>query len=445
MSVGNTGSAARSCLTPPPPDLEADALAICAQLIRIDTSNPGRPERPAAELVAELLADVGIDGELFEAEPGRSNYVARLEGDGSSPEALVVHGHLDVVPANPAAWRHHPFSAELDDGCLWGRGAVDMKDMVAMTLAVVRRLASTGTRPRRDLILAFFADEECGGRLGSGFMVHRHPGLFEGAAAAIGELGGFSVTVPGARLYPVQVAEKGGRAIRVLARGVEGHGSMPRADNPVVALADAVGRAGSTNLPFHLTPTTRTLLSGVSDALGIVLDPMDDPRSLAALGKLQPWFEAALHNTITPTILRAGSKGNVIPADAEAILDCRFVPGGEQALTEALNDLLGPSVEWEAFLEGPAVEAPWDHPLPGAMAVALHDEDPVARPVPFMIPAATDAKNLSKLGLACYGFAPLMLPEDLDFAALFHGVDERVPLEALAFGTRVLNRLLSTY
>lgn len=441
---GEGGVSSPTCT--PLRDLAVDAAAICAELIRIDTSNPGKAERPAAEHVAELLGEVGIEGQMFEAEPGRTNYVARLQGDGSSPEALVLHGHLDVVPAESTGWRHHPFSGYVDGEYVWGRGAVDMKDMIAMTLAAVRRIVAQGKRPRRDLVLAFFADEECGTRLGSEFLVGRHPEVFEGATAAIGELGGFSVSVnPTARLYPIQVAEKGVRVVRAIARGTAGHASMPKADSAVVALADAVSRAGVAALPLHMSPGVRTLLAQAGNVVGVDLDPEQDPDALAVLGQLKPWIEATVRNTITPTVLSAGRKTNVIPEEAEAMLDCRFVPGGGPALTEALNSILGPDVRWETLVEAPAVEAPWDHPLVHAMAGALKAEDPVAHAVPFMIPAGTDAKNLSKLGMACYGFAPLLLPHELDFASLFHGVDERVPLEALAFGSRVLYRLLTAY
>ena len=416
---------------------------MCADLLRFDTSNPGGCERPAAEYVAERLADVGIDGAFYEASPGRTNYVARLEGDGSSPEALIVHCHLDVVPADPSGWRHHPFSGDLADGCLWGRGAVDMKDMVAMTLAAVRRMVATGVRPPRDLILAFFADEERGATNGSSFMVARHREVFEGATAAIGELGGFSVMLPsGHRIYPIQVAEKGAAWIRIRAQGRAGHASMPEADSAVTRLAEAVARIGRTRLPLRLGSTTETLLVELSSLAGRALDPSCS-EDLDELGLLRRWVEPTLRNTITTTVLSAGNAPNVVPARAEAQLNCRFVPGAESELYAELTELLGPHVSQEVIAAAPCVEAPWDHPLPQAMANALRLEDPVGRPLPFMIPAGTDAKSLATLGLACYGFAPLLLPPDLDFASLFHGVDERVPVDALEFGARVMFRLLA--
>ena len=425
------------------PDLLGDVVAMCSELIRIDTSYPGGAERPAAEYVAERLAEVGIGGDFYEAMPGRTNYVARFEGYGTSSEALVVHCHLDVVPAEPNGWRHHPFSGEFSEGCVWGRGAVDMKGMVAMTLAAVRAMVATGVRPKRDLILAFFADEERGATNGSAFMVAQHPEVFEGATAAVGELGGFSVTLPsGHRLYPIQVAEKGALGVRIKARGRAGHASMPQPDDAITRLAEAVARIGRARLPLRLTATTKDLLAELGTLLGRNLDPCL-AEDLDALGLLRTWVEPTLRNTISTTTLSAGNALNVVPGEAEAMLNCRFVPGGESDIEAELDELLGPEMSRETIIAGPGVEAPWDHPLPRAMAEAILLEDPVAHPLPFMIPAATDAKFLSTLGLACYGFAPLLLPPDLDFAALFHGVDERVPVDALEFGGRVLHRLFS--
>lgn len=424
------------------PDLYADAISLLADLVRIDTSNPGGQERPAAEYVAERLAEVGIESRVYECDSGRSNLVARVQGVGSEADALVVHGHLDVVPADPAEWRHHPFSGELAEGCLWGRGAVDMKNMIAMVLAVVRKMARTGARPHHDLVLAFFADEEAGAQAGSGYLVRDHPELFEGASAAIGELGGFSATLPsGHRLYPIQIAEKGVVGLRARVRGQSGHASMPREDNCVVELAEAIARLGRHRFPLRLTSTTRALLAALETA-GVPIDQVDG-HALGALGTLWPWMEASLRNTACPTVMRGGSTPNVVPGEAEAIINCRFVPGGEEELLAEVLQLLGPNLQHDVMVSAPAVEAPWEHPLVTAMAAALRAEDPLAHPVPFMIPAATDAKNLSTLGLKCYGFAPLLLPAGFDFAAMFHGVDERVPLAALEFGSKVLYRLLT--
>ena len=427
-------------------DLAEDTVDLCADLLRIDTSNPGRTERAAAEFVAEKLSDAGIDGEVFESEPGRATYVARLEGDGTSPEALVVHGHLDVVPAVAADWRRHPFSGELAEGCLWGRGAVDMKDMVAMIVAAVRRMSADGVRPRRDLVLAFFADEEAGGRLGARFMVEEHPDVFEGASAAVGEVGGFSVTMgPGLRVYPIQIAEKGLAWMRVRAHGRAGHGSMPHADSAVVKLCEAMARLGRGAFAYHLTPATEAAFAELSRVLGTEVDASDPARALEGLGPLRAFLEPVLRNTVSPTMLTAGQKVNVIPSDAEAMVDGRFLPGHEEGFLAEVDRLLGPGVTREVVTYGVPVQSPWEHPLVHAMSRALSDADPAARPIPHMISGGTDAKFLSRLGMACYGFVPLLLPPDLDFASMFHGVDERVPIDALRFGADVLYRLLTTY
>lgn len=427
-------------------ELGDDAAALCHDLLRLDTTNPGRPERPAAEYVAEKLSDAGLHGRIVEVEPGRSNYVVRFEGDGTSPEALVVHGHLDVVPAVADEWSVHPFSGELADGCLWGRGAVDMKGTVAMMLAVARRMATENTRPRRDLVFAFFADEEAGSLTGAKPLVDGHPDLFEGATAAVGELGGFSVTLaPGQRLYPIQVAEKGGARVRVWAEGRPGHSSMPHADSALVKLAEAVARLGRVPTPLHVTAPAAAFLRALGELTGKEIDPADPAAALAALGELGAFVAPTLRNTFCPTIVAGGYKSNVIPSVAEATVSARILPGHEESYLDELDAILGPDVRREVLMQGDAVEAPWDHPLPAAMGDALRAEDPAARTAPFMIPAATDAKSLARLGMACYGFSPLLLPPDLDFAALFHGIDERVPVDALAFGARVLHRLLTTY
>lgn len=428
------------------PELADDAAALCHDLLRIDTSNPGRVERPAAEYVAEKLTDVGLDGEMLESEPGRSTYVVRMEGEGTNSDALLVHGHLDVVPAVAADWRHHPFSGELADGCLWGRGAVDMKDMVAMMTAVVRRMRVDGIRPKRDIVLAYFADEEAAGPLGAEFMVNEHRDLFEGVTAAIGEVGGFSVTVkPGLRLYPIQVAEKGLLWLRLRARGRAGHGSMPHQDNAVQKVAEAVARLGRARFARVLTPATEALLEEVSRVLGIELDREDLGALVDSLGPLRALVEPVLCDTVSPTMLSAGQKVNVIPSEAEASVDCRFLPGHEEGFVSEIDRLIGPQVVRETIYQGRHVEAPWDHPLVRAMCESLIAFDPSGHPVPHMISGGTDAKHLSRLRIDCYGFSPLLLPPDLDFGAMFHGVDERVPVDALGFGARVLYRLLINY
>lgn len=435
----------------PFPTAEDEVVGICQDLLRIDTSNfggnDGPGERKAAEYVAELLAEVGLEPVLFESEPGRASVVTRLEGTDPSRPALVLHGHLDVVPAAAADWSVDPFSGEEIDGLLWGRGAVDMKDMDAMILAVVRQIVREGRRPARDVVVAMFADEEAGGAYGAGWAVRNRPELFEGATEAISEVGGFSVEIGGRRAYLLQTAEKGLAWLRLVAEGRAGHGSQVNADNAVVQLAAAVARIGQHAWPYTLTPTVDRLLRGVADLTGLPFDP-EDPASVdalvAALGPVANFVGATVRHTSNPTQLDAGYKANVIPGRAEATVDVRLLPGHEEDGMATLRELAGPDVRVEPIHQDIALEVPFDGDLVDAMVAALHAEDPGATVLPYTLSGGTDNKSLARLGITGYGFAPLRLPGDLDFAGMFHGVDERVPTDALRFGTRVLDRLLAT-
>jgi acetylornithine deacetylase/succinyl-diaminopimelate desuccinylase-like protein len=429
---------------------EDEVVEICRDLIRIDTTNTGDPattvgERAAAEYVAQRLAEAGVDAELHESAPGRASLVARIPGADRSRGALLVHGHLDVVPADPAEWSVHPFSGEVADGYLWGRGAVDMKDFDAMVLAVVRAWRRAGRTPPRDIVLAFTADEEAGMQYGSHFLVREHAELFDGCTEAIGEVGGFSYTVnDDLRLYLVQTAEKGLDWLRVHATGRPGHGSFLHDDNAVTALAEAVARVGRHRFPTVLTPTVRAFLERLSDALGVEPDPAEPELAVAKLGPIASLIGASLRNTANPTRLAAGYKDNVIPGRASATVDCRTLPGQAELFLAQLREVVGPDVAIEHVHRQPAVETSFDGALVDAMAAALRAEDPGARALPYMLPGGTDAKAFSTLGIRCFGFTPLRLPADLNFAALFHGVDERVPVDGLRFGVRVLDRLLQS-
>ncbi|WP_433076593.1 M20/M25/M40 family metallo-hydrolase [Dactylosporangium sp. CA-052675] len=425
-----------------------EVIEICRDLLRIDTTNTGdldtsTGERVAAEYVAEKLAEVGFQPEIYESEPGRASVVARFEGEDPTRDALLIHGHLDVVPADASEWSVDPFGGEIKDGYLWGRGAIDMKDFDAMVLALVRRMRREGRKPPRDVVLAFVADEEAGSTYGAQYLVDRHPGLFEGVSEAIGEVGGFSVSVGGdQRLYLIETAQKGIDWLRLHAKGRPGHGSMINDDNAVTALAEAVARVGTHRFPVVLTPTVRAFLEQVSQILGIELD-LDDPE--AAVGKIGPIamiIGATLRNTANPTRLAAGYKDNVIPGRASATIDCRTLPGQSELFEEELRRLVGPDIELEYIHRQAALETTFDGALVEAMSAALRAEDPGAIAVPYMLSGGTDAKQFAKLGIRCFGFSPLRLPDDLNFGALFHGIDERVPVEGLQFGVRVLDRFL---
>jgi acetylornithine deacetylase/succinyl-diaminopimelate desuccinylase-like protein len=425
-----------------------EVVGLCRDLIRIDTTNTGDTatcagERAAAEYVAEKLAEVGLSPQLRESAPGRTSVVTRIAGADPGRRALLVHGHLDVVPADPTEWSVAPFSGEIIDGYLWGRGAVDMKDFDAMVLAVVRQWRRTGVRPPRDIVLAFTADEEAGSDYGARFLVERHPDLLEGCTEAIGEVGGFSYSVGNdLRLYLIQTAEKGVDWLRLRARGRPGHGSMVNDDNAVTALCEAVARLGRHRFPVAVTPTVREFLERVSDLLGIDLDPDDPQAAIAKLGPIAAVVGATIRNTANPTRLAAGYKDNVIPGRATATVDCRTLPGDSDLFLDQVREVIGPDLEVEYIQHQPAVETSFDGRLVDAMAAALRAEDAGARPVPYMLSGGTDAKAFATLGIRCFGFSPLRLPPDLDFAALFHGIDERVPVDGLQFGVRVLDRFL---
>ncbi|HEX7353715.1 MAG TPA: M20/M25/M40 family metallo-hydrolase [Mycobacteriales bacterium] len=417
---------------------------LCRDLIRYESTNPGNGEREPAEYVAGLLTDMGLTPQVSEPEPGRTSVVTRVEGADRNRPALLVHGHLDVVPVQAHDWTYPPFAGEIVGGELWGRGAVDMKDMVAMTLAVAEGWSTAGAKPPRDVVLAFTADEEAGGTKGAADLVANHAEHFEGVTEAVGEVGGFSVTVrDDLRLYLVQTAEKGIEWLRLTARARAGHGSMIHPDNAVTQLAQAVSAIGTYEHPVTLTPTAQRFLEEITDALDLPLDLEDPDSAVAKLGTISRMVGASVRNTSNPTMLEAGYKVNVIPAEATAQIDCRYLPGHRDQLLAAIREITGPAVDVDSVHSDIAVETTFDGDLVDAMAAALRTEDPHARTVPYLMSGGTDAKHFSTLGIRCFGFAPLLLPPDLDFTALFHGVDERVPTAALEFGATVFSRFLA--
>ncbi|WP_268984415.1 M20/M25/M40 family metallo-hydrolase [Streptomyces fuscigenes] len=426
---------------------EDEVVDLCRDLIRIDTSNygdhSGPGERAAAEYVAEKLAEVGLEPQIFESHKGRASTVARIEGEDPSRPALLIHGHTDVVPANAADWTHDPFAGEIADGCLWGRGAIDMKDMDAMTLAVVRDRMRSGRKPPRDIVLAFLADEEAGGTYGARYLVDHHRDLFDGVTEGISEVGGFSFDArEDLRLYLVQTAEKGMHWMKLTVDGTAGHGSMTNTDNAITELCEAVARLGRHEWPVRVTKTVRSFLDELSDALGTPLDPENMEATLTKLGGIAKMVGTTLRNSAAPTMLGAGYKVNVIPGQATAHVDGRFLPGFEDEFLTDLDRILGPRVRREDVHADKAVETTFDGDLVEAMQTALSAEDPIARAVPYMLSGGTDAKSFDDLGIRGFGFAPLRLPPELDFAGMFHSVDERVPVDGLKFGTRVLDRFI---
>jgi acetylornithine deacetylase/succinyl-diaminopimelate desuccinylase-like protein len=426
------------------PSAQDEVVDLLVDLIRIDTTNPTNPERPAAEWVAEKLGEVGIESQIIEAAPGRASTVARIAGADSSRPPLLIHGHLDVVPADASEWSVDPFAGELRDGYVWGRGAIDMKDMDAMTLALVRDWQRTGRKPPRDIVLAFVSDEEAGGRQGAHYLVDHHADLFADCTEAISEVGGFSVSLTDdARVYLIQTAEKGINWLRLLASAPPGHGSMRHDQNAVTNLARAVSRIGDHDWPIVITDTVRATVEGLAALTGRDIDAADPDSWLPMLGGAARMIGATIRNTTNPTMLEAGYKANVIPGRAEATIDGRFLPGQEDDMLAVIDELAGPGVTRETIVSDIAVETGFEGALVDAMSAALRAEDDGAHALPYLMSGGTDAKSFSTLGMACFGFSPLRMPADLDFMSLFHGIDERVPVEGLRFGVRVLDRLLA--
>ena len=427
-------------------ELEAETIRICQELIRIPSVNYGEgkgDEKAVAQYVVDLLAEVGIASKVYESAPNRCNVIAHLESTHPDRPGLVVHGHLDVVPAMAEDWSVDPFGGILKDGFIWGRGAVDMKNMDAMILAVVRQWAKVGYKPPRPITLAFFADEEAGSSYGSRWMVAEHPEVFAGCTEAISEVGGFSITLPNAkRFYFVETAEKGIHWMRLTAEGRAGHGSMMNDDNAITRLSEAVARIGRYEWPQRYSKTVKAFFKRIAEETGKPYNENDLRPLLSEIGFASTMIGATLQNTANPTMLDAGYKANVIPGSASATVDGRFIPGFEDELNQTIKSLIGENITVETITRDKALEVPFEGDLVEAMCNALIKEDAVAIPVPYVMSGGTDNKALADLGIIGYGFSPLKLDADFNFMAMFHGVDERVPVEGLTFGARVLKDFL---
>jgi acetylornithine deacetylase/succinyl-diaminopimelate desuccinylase-like protein len=427
-------------------ELENETIQICQELIQIPSVNYGEgkgDEKNVAEYVARKLAEVGIKSELIESAPNRVSVVASIEGSDKERPGLVLHGHLDVVPANADDWSVDPFSGVIKDGFLWGRGAVDMKDMDAMMIATARMWSRLGYKPPRNVLLVFFADEEAGSTYGSRWLVKNRPELFKGYSEAISEVGGFSINITGdQRIYLIEAAQKGIQWLRLTAKGTAGHGSFINKDNAITKLSEAVSRIGNFTWPQIETKTSQKFFRKIAELTGDKYDPKDVKPLVQHLGSAAKMIGATISNTANPTMLNAGYKENVIPQSAAAVVDGRFLPGHESQLHETIKKLAGDEIEVEIIVRDIALEVDFAGPLVEAMCNALNSEDPEGIPVPYLMSGGTDNKALHDLGIVGYGFSPLRLPKDLDFFSLFHGVDERVPLDSLRFGARVLYEFL---
>ncbi|HLR86088.1 MAG TPA: M20/M25/M40 family metallo-hydrolase [Nocardioidaceae bacterium] len=423
-----------------------EVIDLCSRLIRFDTQNFGggesHGERACAEWIAEQLSEVGYTPVVVESEPTRASTVVRIAGADPAADALLVHGHIDVVPANAADWSVDPFGGEVIDGAIWGRGALDMKDMVAMMLAIARSFARTGTIPPRDIVLAFVADEEDTGDLGAGFLAREHADLLEGVRTAIGESGGSTVHLPdGSRLYPIATGERGSAWMNLTARGIAGHGSRPSSDNAVATLVDALARLAAYDWPPSPPAPVRRLIDGLEAHLGVQID-IRDPATLAKFGDAARLVRPTLANSLNPTMLQAGYKHNVIPSEAVGGVDGRIVPGAEDEFFSVVDSICGSAITRDFANHSSPVSADHDSAEFAAMADALRTHDPEAVVLPFCMGGGTDAKQFSQLDIACYGFAPGRTPVGFNPDEYVHGVDEHVPVDSLVFGTQVLETYL---
>ncbi|MDY5584810.1 MAG: M20/M25/M40 family metallo-hydrolase [Arcanobacterium sp.] len=429
----------------------SEVVEIAQRLIQFDTSNYGvleaDVETEAAKYVLALLEEVGYEPEWIEPLPGRPSIVLRIPGSDPNLGGLLIHGHLDVVPAIAEDWDVDPFSGEIIDGVLWGRGAVDMKNMDAMILTLVREIARNNWQPKRDIVIAMLADEEAGGKIGAQWLVENRPELFKGITHAISEVGGYNTYVDGKRVYLLQTAEKGLTWYRLRAEGRAGHGSQVNPDNAITKLATAISEIGQHEWPLQLSETVTELLTGVAELTGLPFDP-DDLESINALveklGSAKTFVGATLRTGSNPTQLDGGYKVNVIPQSATAGLDVRQIPGTEAEVHQCLQDL-APEVTFEKLHHDDGIEYPFAGECVEAMIAALQDNDPEAKVLPYMLSAGTDNKAFGKLGIQGYGFAPVQLPEEFDFPAMFHAKNERIPLSSLHFGTKVLWDFVKSY
>lgn len=425
------------------------------ELIRRRTVNPPGNEIEAAEYLVRVLRAEGLDPIVIESAPRRGNVIVRLRGQGEAPPILLL-SHLDVVPVEPEHWTRDPFGGEVAEGMVWGRGAIDMKGIVAMQLMTVLLLHRLKVPLRRDVIFAATADEEVGGEYGIGYLVEHHPDLIR-AEVALSEFGGFNLEIGRQRFYLIQAAEKGVCQFRVRARGTPGHGSLPHDDNAVVKVAEAVARLGRASLPYKKTRVAEAFVRGIAGEMGgvggfilrLLLVPRVAPlvlRYLPMNSGTRSTFYAMFHNTIAPTLLNAGEKVNVIPSVAEAVVDARILPGeNADTFLDQVRRVIGVGYELEVYNYGEPLEQPLDTPIWRLMVDTLQRHDPSARVVPYMLSGATDAKSLARLGIPCYGFSPMQLPPDLNFQSLAHGHDERIPISALRFGLPVLYEVVHDY
>ncbi len=422
------------------------------QLIRFNTTNPPGHELACVQYINELLQAAGVETTILAKDEKRPNLIARLPGNGTAPP-LLMQGHVDVVTTEDQEWQQDPFAGELIDGMIWGRGALDMKGGVAMMVAAFLKMQMEGITPPGDLILTILSDEEVGGEMGARFLVEEHPEQFEGVQFAIGEFGGFTMQLAGQTFYPIMVAEKQICSLELTVRGPGGHGSSPIQGGAMAKLGQILTKLDQTRLPVHITPEVRAMYRAIaanvpfptSLILRQVLNPRLANTTLKLMGSMRQQFDALLRHTVSPTIVQGGHKINVIPSEISLQLDGRLLPGYQpQDLINELRDLLGGEVEIKMFAHDPGPPAA-NMALFETLANILRQADPNGVPIPLVLPAVTDARHFARLGIQTYGFLPMQLPPDFNFSATIHAADERIPAEALDFGTAAIFQLLTRF
>ena len=429
-----------------------DPVALTQRLVRFDTTNPPGNEAECVEHLKSLLDRAGIQTQVLAKSPGRPNLIARVPGEGTAPP-LLLQGHVDVVPADPAYWQQPPFGGDLLDGYLWGRGSLDMKSGIAMMVSALVRAKADGMTPAGDVVLALVCDEEAGGDEGARFLVENHPEQFDGIRYAIGEFGGFSFNLSGRRFYPIMVAEKQVCHLRATFLGVSGHASLNQQDNPMLRLSRFLQRVQSRDLPIHITPEARMMFQAIGKHLpiparagiAVLLNTKLTATALRLLGPRGRTFSPLFRNTVTPTLVRGGEQINVVPSEVSVDLDGRLLPGLQpESLIAELTALAGAEAEIEVlrYDKGPDRT---DLGLFDTLSRVLKQADPKGTPIPMLMPAATDGRLFARLGIQTYGFLPMMLPNTLDFVATIHGPNERVPVDAISFGADAIYSLLQRY
>jgi acetylornithine deacetylase/succinyl-diaminopimelate desuccinylase-like protein len=422
-------------------------------LIRFDTTNPPGNEAACINYLSSLLEEAGIATKFVAKDEKRPNLIARLEGDGSAP-GLLLQGHVDVVTTADQQWTYPPFAGIEAEGYIWGRGALDMKSGVVMMLCALLRMKAEDITPAGDIMLCLLVDEEASGGFGARFLVEEHPHLFEWIEYAIGEFGGFSMYIGGQKFYPIQLAEKLQCQMRLTMRGPGGHGSMPIKDGAMARLGQVLRDLNSQQPPVHITPVTKMMIESLASHTGgstsLILRQLLRPRLAKALlnntGALLKPFLPLLRNTVSPTIVRGGDKINVIPCDITLDLDGRMLPGfTPDIMVKEVQDIVGPDIEVEVLAYDPPDDGRLDMTLFSMLAGVLRTLDPDGVPLPYMLPAVSDARFFARLGIQPYGFTPLNLPPDFNFMATVHAADERVPVDALRFGTEAMFMALQRY